>query len=76
MNYDPTRFCFECKKLKPAKGFRPLSRVPGNVRLACAECFDTTAIGKSTKANNPKSTERKLWVLLPLAIHLWRVALG
>ncbi len=40
MNYDPTRFCFECKKMKPTKGFRLLSRVPGNSRLACAECFD------------------------------------
>ena len=40
MNHDPQRFCFECRKMKPTKGFRPLSRGPGSPRWACAECFD------------------------------------
>lgn len=39
MNYDPKRFCFQCGKVKPTKGFRPLSRGAGQTRLACAECF-------------------------------------
>jgi hypothetical protein len=39
MNYDPKRFCFECRKVKPTKGFRPLSRERGYPRLVCAECF-------------------------------------
>ena len=39
MNYDPKRFCFECRKVKPTKGFRRLSRGSGYPRLACAECF-------------------------------------
>jgi len=40
MNHDPMRFCFECKQMKPSKGFRPLSRAPGNLRLTCSDCFD------------------------------------
>lgn len=41
MNHDPMRFCFECKQMKPAKDFRPLSRTPGKQpRSACAQCFD------------------------------------
>ncbi len=40
MNHDPMRFCFECKQMKPAKDFRPLSRTPGKPRSACAQCFD------------------------------------
>lgn len=40
MNHDPMKFCFECKQMKPAKGFRPLSRAPGKARSACAQCFD------------------------------------
>ena len=44
MNHDPMRFCFECKKMKPTKGFRPLSRTRALPRLACAECFDKMEI--------------------------------
>jgi hypothetical protein len=40
MNHDPVRFCFECRKLKPTRKFRSLSREAGNARRVCAECFD------------------------------------
>lgn len=44
MNHDPMRFCFECKKVKPTKGFRLLSRTRAVPRLACAECFDKVEV--------------------------------
>jgi hypothetical protein len=44
MNHDPMRFCFECKKMKRTKGFRPLSRTQAVPRLACAECFDKAEV--------------------------------
>ena len=53
MNYDPMRFCFECKKLKPTKGFRPLSRTPRNPRVVCDECFDKVeAIRQERRASH------------------------
>ena len=61
MNYDPMRFCFECKKLKPTKGFRPLSREPGNPRVVCDECFDKVeAIRTERRAQVNNSTSRDL----------------
>ncbi len=39
MNYDPMRFCFECKTAQLRKEFRHLSRTPGKVKLVCAQCF-------------------------------------
>jgi hypothetical protein len=44
MNHDPMRFCFECKKMEPTKGFRPLSRARATPRAACAECFDKAEV--------------------------------
>ena len=44
MSHDPMRFCFQCKKMKPTKGFRPLSRVRATPRVACAECFDKAEV--------------------------------
>jgi len=59
MNYDPMRFCFECRKMKPKKGFRPLSRGPGNPRLACAACFDNVeALRKERRAQAVISVNR------------------
>lgn len=61
INYDPIRFCFECQKLKPTKGFRPLSRTSRNPRVVCAECFDKVeAIRKERRAQAINSTRRDL----------------
>lgn len=58
MNYDPTRFCFECKKLRPTKSFRPLSREPGVSHLVCAECFDKAeALRKERHAQTVNSAK-------------------
>jgi len=60
MNHDPMRFCFECRKMKPAKSFRPLSRGRGNPRMACAECFDNVeALRKERRQQAIESVNRE-----------------
>ena len=56
MNHDPIRFCFQCRQMKQAKDFRPLSREPGNPRWVCAGCFnkvEATRRERNEQAANP-----------------------
>lgn len=39
MNHDPIRYCWECKRPRPRKGFRALS-TNGPARFACSDCYD------------------------------------
>lgn len=40
MNYDPVRWCFECRLPKPRAGFAPLPSKGRAYRWACADCHE------------------------------------